>query len=241
MGRNRVIRLDSLEQFQAINVLSDPGAIAGPKIAPNCMQVVIGWGLDDGKTAHNVLGARYSGSFPGSTSMANAIMTALTTGAAWTALAGFLAATPTGIYNVNLRDINSPNQPLVPSSNSGVLGTSASPALPNENAAVITLRTGQTGPANRGRIYIPGWATNALGTGNIIAAGAVTALQNWANTIPTALSAQGLQFVIVQPARNAYTGSTGRQHPARAATSINVSSQPVRDNHWDTQRRRGIK
>jgi hypothetical protein len=32
-------------------------------------------------------------------------------------------------------------------------------------------------------MYVPDWATNALGAGNVIAAGAVTALQAWPNTI----------------------------------------------------------
>jgi hypothetical protein len=240
MARSRIVNVANLEQFTAINVLSDPGHIGGPVIVPNCAQISLVWSLEDGKTAHNVLYGRYSGTFAGSAAQATAILTALASGGAWSALAAFLA-TSTVLGSVSLRDMNSANNALIFASSGSAPGTSASPALPNEVAAVISLRTARTGPANRGRIYVPGFATNALGTGNVVAATVVTALNAWANTIPTALSGQGYTFVLGQPARAAYTGSTGTQHPARAATSQPVTSQALKDNHWDSQRRRGLK
>lgn len=236
----RVIALDQLQQFTAVQLLSDPGAIGGPKIAPNCAQITIVWNLADGKIGASVLGGHYSGAFAGTVAQANSIMTALSTGGAWTALAAFIASTA-AINAIRIRDINSANQPILQSTNAIVPGTSASPAVPSEVALVITERTAFVGRANRGRIYVPGWATNALGTSDTVAAAAVTALQNWAQTIPTALSAQGYTLSIVQPARNAYTGSTGTPHPARPAGSTPVTSLVVRDNHWDSQRRRGLK
>lgn len=240
MSRSRVVNLANFEQFTAINVLSDPGAIGGPVVVPSCAQIVLFWALEDGKIAHNVLYGRYTGSFAGTAAQANAILAALTTGAQWTALAAFFA-TSTTVPNLSIRDVNTPfNAQIVNTAGLGT-GTSASPALPNETAVVITARTAKTGPQNRGRVYIPGWATNAMGAGNVVAAGAVTALNNWAQTIPTALSGSGYTWVIGQKARAAYTGSTGTQHPARAATSIPINSQNVRDNHWDSSRRRGLK
>jgi hypothetical protein len=235
-----IVRLDNLQQFAAVNVLSDPGAIAGPKLVPQCAQVVLVWGLDDGKLGHNVLYGRYTGSFAITLAQINGILTALTSGGAWTALAAFLSTT-SSLAAVTVRNVHIADQPIVPSTVPAANGSSASPALPAETAAVITLRTALVGPANRGRVYVPGWATNSLGTGNIIAATAVTALQNWANTIPGVLSGAGLTWVIGQPARQAYTGTSGRQHPARAATSQPITSQSIKDNHWDSQRRRGLK
>lgn len=240
MARSRIVNLANLSQFTAINVLSDPGHVGGPKVAPNCAEIKLVWIQEDGKNANNVLTGRYTGGFAGSVAQADAIITALTTGAAWTALAGFLA-TSTTLAGVFIRDINTAGNAYILNSASGKPGTSASPALPNETAVVVSLKTSKTGPQNRGRLYIPGFATNAMGAGNIVAAAAITAINNWANTIPTALTAQGYQWSIAQPARNAYIGSTGTSHPARAATSIAITSQATRDNHWDSQRRRGLK
>jgi len=77
--------------------------------------------------------------------------------------------------------------------------------------------------------------------GNIISPATMTAIQTWANTIVAALAGQGYTLVIGHVARQAYTGSTGTAHPARAAGTVVITSVTVRDNHWDSQRRRGLK
>lgn len=240
MARSRIVNLENLQQFTAINVLSDPGHIGGPVIVPQCAQIVIRWALTDGKFGNNILYGRYSGGFAGTVAQANAIMSGLSTGAQWTALATFMG-TLGGLFGVTIRNVSVANQPVISSTNANVPGTTTGTALPDETAATITLRTAFTGPQNRGRMFIPNWASNAIGAGGVIAPAAVTALQNWANTIPGVLSGQGYTWVIGQPARAAYVGSTGTSHPARAATSQAVTSQPVRDNHWDSSRRRGLK
>lgn len=235
-----ILRLDNLQPFQAVNLLLDPGHIGGPVVIPSCAQITFYWTLEDGKIAHNVLYGRYAGTFAGTQTQANGIMTALTTGGPWTTMATFLA-TSTLQVGVSIRNVAIANQPLISSNLAGVPGTSPSPALPNEVACCVTLRTGNAGQAGRGRLYVPGFATNALGTGNVIAAGAVTAVGNWAATITGALNSQGYVFVLGLPARAQYTGATGTVHPARAATSVTIASTQVRDNHWDSQRRRGLK
>lgn len=236
----RILRLENLDQFAAINVLSDPGHIAGPVVIPSCAQITVNWQTASGRPAHNVLYGRYSGAFAGNVAQANAIMAALTSGGPWTTLAAFLATTG-GISGVSIRDVNTPNAPIITSTSAAVPGSSASPEMPDEVSAVITLRTAFTGPSYRGRMYIPGWATNALATGNVIAAAAVTALNSWGGTIANALIAGTYTWVLGQPARAQYTGSTGRVHPARAAQSTTISQTVVRDNHWDSQRRRGLR
>jgi len=235
----RILRLDQLQQFAAVDLLSDGGALGGPVVIPSCAQIKLIWGLESGKFGHNVLYGRYSGPFAGTVTQANNILTALTTGAAWSALATFLGST-SGLNFVTIRDVGVANQPEISSTTTGQGGTSASPALPNETAVCVTLRTAGAGRSGRGRFYVPGYATNALGAGNVIAAAAVTATQNWASTVGGALNTQGYVFSLGLKARQAYTGSTGTAHPARAATSLPITSAVVRDNHWDSQRRRGL-
>ncbi len=236
----RTIDISSLQTFTAVNLLSDPGELGGPLIIPQCAQITLGWTLTGGHTAHNVMYGRYSGGFHGTVAEANAILTALITGSGWTGLAAGLAPT-TGLASVTIRDVNTANQALITSSAGGAGGAGTAPALPAEVALVATLRTALTGRANRGRIYIPGWASSAVIVGDLVSAGLVTALTTWASTIPAAFAGSGYTLVIGQRARAAYTGLTGTQHPARPAGSVPVTQLVCRDNHWDSQRKRGFK
>lgn len=236
----RIVNLANLEQFAAVELQFDGGAIGGPKIIPQCAEITLNWFLADGKLAHNVLHGRYAGGYAGTQAQANSILTGLTQGGAWTALAAFIAPT-TGFGSVSLRNIAVADQPIITSTVGGSVGTSTGTELPDEIAVVVTKRTALTGRANRGRIYIPGWATNSVATGNVVAAAAVTALNNWAATIKTTLAAQGYTFVIGQVERKAYVGDTGTSHPARLAGTVEVTTTEVRDNHFDSQRRRGLR
>ena len=236
----RIIDLANFPQFTAINLLSDAGRIGGPVVVPNGCKVMLVWNLADGKQGRNVLGGTVAGGFQPTPAIAETIRSALVSGGTWTALAAFLS-TGVSLARVELQDIRVAFQPVVASTGAATPGTSASPALPSEVAAVITLRTQGIGPQNRGRAYIPGWATNALAAGDVIAPAAVTALTNWIPTITTALSAGGLSWSLINPARAQYTGTTGTVHPARVAVMKPLTGAVVRDNHWDSQRRRGLK
>jgi hypothetical protein len=239
MARSRVVNLANFQQFTAINLLSDPGHIGGPKVIPSCVEVTLQWGLTDGTFGHNVMHAAYGGGFVPTVTIANGLMSALTTGSAWTALASFMPVSGF-LASVLLRDLNTAANPIVSATLAGVAGTSPSSAIPDETALVITLRTAKAGRGFRGRIYVPNWATNALGAAGVAASGAVTDLNAWAQTIPGAFSGQGLTLSLGQVARQAYIGSTGTSHPARTATTVPITSLVVRDNHWDSQRRRGL-
>jgi hypothetical protein len=236
----RVLALANLQQFQAVKLQFDAGSIGGPKVIPQAAEITLHWQLASGKRGHNVLVGRYAGGYAGTAAQANSILTGLSSGGQWTALAAFIANTA-ALVSVTIRDLNQPNQPIITNTSPGAGGTSASVEMPNEIAAVITTRSAFTGPANRGRLYIPGWATNALGAGNIISPAAVTALTNWATTIAGVLSNQGYTWAIGHQARQAYTGSAGTEHPARVAGTVPITSVEVRDNHWDSQRRRGLR
>lgn len=241
MSPRGIVDLSAYPQFTAINLLVDPGHTPGPVVVPSCAQITLNWVTDSGKGGHNVLYGRYSGTYAGTQAQANAITAALASGTAWTNIALYLPTT-SGLTTVSLRDVNTANNPIVTASSGGALGTSASPSMPNEVSIVGTLRTAKVGPQNRGRMYVPGWATNALAAGNIIAPTLVTNLNAWLATITSILAGQGYTWVIGQPHRAAYTSpKTGRVFPERQATSTPITSAVVRDNHWDSQRRRGLK
>lgn len=233
-------RLENLQAFQAINVLSDPGVIGGPKIIPNCAEVRIGFTTAHSSAAYCILTGRYTGAFATTQTQVNSALSSLVSGATWTALAAFWPTT-TGIGSVSVRDLNSAGNAYINSSGPAGLGTSVSAAVPSEMAVCVTFRTAKAGTGFRGRMYVPCWATNAIGSGDTVAAAAVTALQNWATTnIANAMTALSFTHAIAQPARKAYTGVTGTQHPARAAGSVDVTSRTVLNNTWDSQRRRGL-
>ena len=237
-----LLRLEDVQQFAAINVLSDPGYIHGPKVIPNTAMVRLDWNLPDSKIGHNVMYANYTGTPALSNTVAQAIFAAISTGAGWTALAAFFAST-VQLRSVSVLDIRSTTGTLFQSTGAAVPGTSASPALPDEVALAVRFVTPNRGPSGRGRIYIPGWATNALGAAGVVAAAAVTALGTWmSNTVFPAISAQIGAPVLGLPARNGYTSPlTGRVFPPRNATNVTITNVLVPDNHWDSQRRRGLK
>lgn len=236
-----IIRLDNFQPFQAINILSDPGAIGGPKVIPQCAQVRIRFTLTDGKTGYIVMAGRYAGAFAVTPTMVTTAHASLTSGATWTALAAHLAPT-VSLSSLDVRDLAVAGQPLIGSTGPAVPGTSSGTALPDEVALCITLRTAKAGPAARGRMYFPGWATTALGTGGAPAAAAVTALNNWANSnLTTAFTNLSLTQCLALPARAAYEGATGTQHPARAASTLDLTGKAAEGTSWDSQRRRGKK
>lgn len=238
---SRFIPISSLQTVQAINLSSDPGYDHTDHVIPNCTEVRLVFSLADAKPAHIITHARYTGVFPGTTAMADAIHAGLGTGASWTALAGFLNAQ--GSFDrVDLRDKNVENAAYITGTTTATPGTGTGTQFPDEVSAVITLRTAKVGRSFRGRMFVPNWNSTAMGPSNTIIGAAVTALQNWANTIKGVYSGQGLTLVIGQPHRLAYTSPhTGAQIPERLAGTVDVTTLSVRDNHWDSQRRRGLK
>lgn len=236
-----IIRFDQLQQFAAVNILSDPGAVGGPVVIPFGVQINIAWTLADGKTGHNITYGRTAGVPAPTVAQAQAIFSALTSGAQWTALAASLSNS-TALASVSLTSVHTAGLPTVSSTGTAVSGSNAALALPNEVALVVTLRTSFRGASNRGRVYIPGYAVDQVIAGNVASATAVSNTGAWVNNWKSVFSSQGLTWAIGQRERSAYIGSTGTSHPARAANvNVDVQFAQVRDNHWDSQRRRGLR
>jgi hypothetical protein len=218
----------------------DPGHIPGPVVIPNCAMFRIRWGLTNGKVANNVLHAQWTGSPVLTPAIAETARQALVAGAGWSGLAAFLA-TGTTLAGVDLLDMRAATNTIVSSTGAATPGTSASTAIPSEVAIAVTLRSATRGPSGRGRFFVPGLATNAIGAGDVVAGAAITALTTWLGNINTAAGPIG-PLCIALPARQAYTSAdTGRIFPARGAGVALVNAFLVRDNHWDSQRRRGLR
>lgn len=235
-------RFDALQQFAAVDVLSDPGYLPGPAVIPNACMVRLNWSLVNGRIAHNILYAQYSGSPALSTALADTIFTGITNPAQWTALAAFLAP-GCQLTGVTLVDVRSLTGLEFTSTAAAKPGTGAGKAMPDEVALVVTLKTNTRGASGRGRFYIPGWTGDAVGANGVVLAGAVTAASNWADGVvrPAITGTIGAMALGLR-GRQAYTSPiTGRQFPARQATTLPILAATVKDNHWDSQRRRGLK
>jgi hypothetical protein len=236
----RVLRLDALDTFTAVSLLSDPGHSPGQHPIPQCMEITIGWTQDDAVKASNVLHARYVGVYPGSIGMAQTLLNAFQT-TYNASIIGFQATTGS-LDTVSLRDLNAISQPEIIATLTPVAGAGTGTPLPCEVAAVMTEISDIASRSGRGRIYVPNWDSGALGAGNVINSGAVTALQTFGTGIRSDINAVANLFMcLALPPRLAYTGVSGAAHPARDAGTVDVTSVVVRDNHWDSQRRRGLK
>jgi len=236
----RVIRLDSLEQFAAVNVLSDPGYVGGKYPIPNAVQVVLNWNLADGKQGHNVLGGIVQSFTTASAAVAEAIFAGIKGNGTFAPLMAQLATTAS-FAGVTIRDLRQIDQPTFTSTGASAPGTGTGIELPDEVALVMTLRTAKVGAGNRGRVYFCGFATSALGTGNVAAPAAVTAVTNFSSAIAAGMSAGGLTWGLIQRARAAYPAVGGGTHPERPAGIVPVTQGSARNNTWDSQRRRGLR
>ena len=219
--------------------MADAGRIPGPELIPNCVQVRIGWGMPSGRVAYNVLHGRNSGAIPVNVAMANSIFAALLGAFNGAGQLGTQLAANVILGSLDVRDLTPPgNWPLIATTTNGVSATGGAVMLPPNVALVGTLRTASAGQGFRGRLYQPGAASAEDQAPGTAAATLVTALTNWMVTIKAAMTAGGLTWCIAQPARAAYTGHGGRQHPARSAGMADITTTLVRNNIFDSQRRR---
>jgi len=236
-----LVNLSNLQQFTAINLLSDPGHVGGPVVVPNAIKVMPLWTVGDGKLTRNVLGGIVGSFTSASSTVAEAIRAAIVGNSQFGPLLAQLATT-VSFTGVEIQDIRQAGLPVFRSTGAAVPGTGTGIELPDEVALVLTLRTARIGRQWRGRLYQQGWCSAALGAGNTATAAAVTALSNYPNALLAGFAAGGLSWGLIQPHRAAYVSpKTGTSFPERLAHIEPVVGQVVRDNHWDSQRRRGLR
>ncbi len=241
MAWSRILNLDNFQQFTAINLQSDLGHDKGPVVIANGVRIGVLWQLADGKLARNVIGGTKTSFTTASAAVAEQFRAAMVAQANFAPYLAQVAPTASFV-GIDLQDLASASLPTFRSTGTALPGTSTGTEMPNEVAAVITLRTAKTGPQNRGRMYMPGIGTQAIGAGNTINATCMTALGNYPNSINAGMAAIGLTFSLIQPHRLDYTSPiTGRHFPERPAQMAQITTWVVKDNHWDSQRRRGLK
>lgn len=216
----------------------DPGRIPGPIQIANCIEVDLLWNLASGKQVKNVLHGSVAGGFSATTAVAQAVYAAIIASASWTAWALDVHSTAS-FAGVQLRDLRTLNNPFVASTGAATAGTGAATALPPGSSLVITLRTAGAGRGFRGRVYLPGLDSVVL----VAATGAATATANtnavnFITAVQTALTSSSITLAIAQPARQAYTGRTGRAIPLRTANVQPVTSIVARLTALTSQRRR---
>jgi hypothetical protein len=215
----------------------DGGRIPGPAAVPQCIEVKLHFMQPNNKAATVALHGRNLGSFVPSVQTANGFLT--TIGNAFSSRLGTFTAVGLNLLQVSNRDMSDPKLPEFFSTGAQIAIGTVGTALPADVAAVLTENATMRGRGAKGRIYVPGFATSAdTGTG-VITATCITALNGLGTDIMGILTAQGLTPCVAKPARQEYIGTAGASHPARGASTIDLSSYACQNNEWDTQRRRG--
>ena len=127
------------------------------------------------------------------------------------------------------------------SSGAAQAGTNATGnPMPFQIAFVVTLKTLNSGQANRGRVYLPGFSTDCSDTPGTIDADAAQDCVDFIEGVRSHLGGIGHELSIAHPARKQYEGLTGANHPARAAGLVAVTNVGFQNLNWDTQRLRSI-
>jgi hypothetical protein len=190
-------------------------------VIPASVQVRLHWQLN-GVDAFNVLGGAVAGGFANSQAIANALGAAILGHYTSSGLAA-LCATTTSLISAGVRDIRVGNQPEFVSVAAAVPGTGAGNPLPNELAAVVTLRTALAGKSYRGRVYLAGFNVAQNDAAGRIVAALNAAMVTFVTNVQTDMAAQGITLAVLSRVHNVATPVTG-------ITTL--------DTLWDSQRRR---
>jgi hypothetical protein len=214
----------------------DAGRIPGKFAISNCVEIRLIWQITTTRQAAVTLNGRNPGTTAVNISLANNALTQF--GQAWESHLALYSPTAVVLGAAMVRDMSSADNPFIISDAAGFSGTSASPLMPQEVALVLTENISVRGRGAKGRLYIPGFATNA-DNGDGTALDAVRLAMNAMGTAwIAAFTPLALAPALAKPARQAYVGVTGTPHDARDAGIATVTSYVCQDVVWDSQRRR---
>lgn len=206
-----------------------------PLVVANAVIVRLFWSLN-GKLAYNVLGGSVGGGYTNSQGHADALATAVLAGFTSSGLKA-LSASTTELQGAGIRDIRNPNLVEYSQTGSPVAGTGAGDPLPNEVAAVVTLRTAFAGKHFRGRAYISGANEAQNDAAGHIATAYNTAAAAFITAVQSAMGTEGITLAVLsRPNYLNLTPPADIQTYAGAVTP--VTSITTRDVVWDSQRSR---
>lgn len=199
-------------------------------VVANAAQMRLIWSVGGTLYALNVMGVVNSTAVAITQALTNTIGAAVKSALTSSTL-GSQIHTTVALANVGLRDIRTANTAEFLDSGAAVAGTATGDLLPPQTALVITLRTAQAGRSFRGRVYLPGFAESVSTAAGIYAG--TTHGVSFITAIKSALVTSGLDLGVLSRPNAEAT-------PPRAGFITPVTSIVIRDNVWDTQRRRAI-
>jgi hypothetical protein len=217
--------------------MSSPGYIAGPLVIPETVQVRLKWFLPNGRTATNVFHGIVADGFANSVIACNFVYGAI---AAWGDIDtyfDFLAST-TSFLGVDIRDIRTPAQSIMESDGAAVPGTGTGNALPEEVSLVCTLRTALAGRAHRGRTYLCGFDDSTLDAQGHAVSGLTASAQALVEQVQVGMTAAGIAMGVGHRGHAEYVNEKGATVAAELPGTDLVTQIRVRDNVFDSQRRR---
>jgi len=219
---------------------TSPGYIPGPLVIPDTFELRLGWTQPNGKKTSNVLHFTATGSVFPSPATPQAIYDLIVGDAAWTAYAATLSI-DCNFDTVEIKDLRTANQPFISSSVGVNPGTDASHALPEGLALVVSLGTALSGRAHRGRVYLSGFTVDSADTVGHAASGTVGAAQAFVQLISDTINGVD-PFWLMGVAHRGHASYvspfSGLTIPAEAAGTDPVTDITVKDNVFDSQRRR---
>jgi hypothetical protein len=194
--------------------------------------------LANQKTAHCSFYGKNSGSFIASSAAASAMFTQIATH-----LTNRFANTMNGqakFAAVTVRDMSNKTNAEFRSTQTAITPGVGATGLPQDMAIVLTAEVVERGRGAKGRLYLPGWATSALGPNGTIQDTVVAAVTAFGGDLLLELNAVALGAAVPKYHRQEYTGLTGALHAERTAHMADVLAYTCQNNEWDTQRRRGF-
>lgn len=203
-----------------------------PLVLATAVQVRLFWTMN-GVACINALSGIVAGGFVNSQAHANALGTAIIGRFTSSGLKA-LSAASTSMDGAGIRNLRVANEVEYVSTETPVVGTGSGDALPNQLAAVVTLRTAKAGRSFRGRVYLGG-AIEAENTSvGRIATAYNTALASFMDGVQTDMGTEGITLAVLsRPRYDPVSDALVYPGAITAVTAI-----VTRDEQWDTMRSR---
>lgn len=209
--------------------------VPGPIVIPSAASGKLVWG-DAQHEWSNVLTFKYSTPPTFGTALADTVFNSIKASAVSAGLMLHIAP-EWSLLRLELKDINSANNPAYLSEAGAQAGGATEASLPLSMAAEVSLRTAKAGRGYVGRYYQAGLSKGAQVDAFSYTTAAGDAIKAFLDAIRTAAPG-GLQLALGQRALQAGTDANGNNMSPRPAFAEPVTHIQITDYVFDTQRRR---